>query len=320
MDKFRWAYICCGGIACTTAEELLKSDKHEIVAVWNRTRSKAEAFVERFGGRVYDSMEETICAPGVEGVYLAGTPDQHPAHIRACIAHAKPVLCEKPFAVNAEVTQALFEEAAQAGVYVSEAMWTWHNDAALKVREWVRGRLIGDVTDVRFSYGYPLIAASPHHRLRDPERIGGALLDIGIYPVRYCYELFGMPRTIHCTGRLKSSVDFGETVELDYEGFSARLDIAIDRLLGENGEITGTQGRICIDEPHAARKLRLITAERETLRFDELLYAREFSNVAEEIRSGCREGKMIPASGSIDVMRILDECRRQMGLVYPCEA
>ena len=103
MEKFRWAYLGAGGIAATTAEEIVRSGEHEIVAVWNRTRSKAEAFVEQFGGRVYDSIEEAVCAPGVEGVYLATTADRHPEHVRICVAHGKPVLCEKPFAVNARV-------------------------------------------------------------------------------------------------------------------------------------------------------------------------------------------------------------------------
>lgn len=319
MEKFRWAYIGAGGIATITAQELMKSGAHEIVAVWNRTRSKAEAFAERFGGKVCDGIEEAVRAPGVEGVYLAATADRHPEHLRICIKCGKPALCEKPFAVNADVTQALFDEAKQAGVYVSEAMWTWHNDAAHRVKDWVRSGRVGEITGAKLSYGYPLVALSPHHRLRDPERIGGALLDIGIYPVRYCYELFGMPREIRCKGKLKGGVDFSEAIELRYEGFSAQIRVAMDRFLGERAEIIGTKGKILIDQPHAAHSVRLLGEEPETLRFDELLYARQFSNVAEEIRSGCTEGRMVPAQSTIDVMRILDECRRQMSFTYPCE-
>ena len=97
MDKFCWAYIGCGGIAETTAKEILRSGQHEITAVWNRTRERAERFASRFGGMVCRTIEEAICAPKVEGVYIATTPDKHPEYIRRCIALGRPVLCEKPF-------------------------------------------------------------------------------------------------------------------------------------------------------------------------------------------------------------------------------
>ena len=319
MNKFHWAYIGCGGIAETTAKEILRSGQHEITAVWNRTRERAEKFSGRYGGTVYTTIDEAICAPSVEGVYIATTPDKHPEYIRRCIAHRRPVLCEKPFAVNAAVAKALLEEAARAGVYVSEAMWTWHNDIALCVKEWVQSGRVGEIRAVRMTYGYPLIWFSTKHRLRDPVRIGGALLDIGIYPVRYCYELFGIPKEISYQGVLKGGVDLREKLELRYEGFTARLDIAIDRMLGERAVIVGAKGVIRIPQPHAARRARLDGSYPEIVRDDSDLYTKQFSNVAEEIRAGRTEGAKVPARGTVDVMRILDECRRQMGLVYPCE-
>ena len=319
MDKFRWAYLGCGGIAETTAKEILQSGQHEIVAVWNRTRERAERFAARYGGTVYDTVDGAARAPGVEGVYIATTPDVHPEYIRRCVALGKPVLCEKPFAVNAAVTKDLLDEAARAGVYVSEAMWTWHNDIALRVREWVQSGRAGEIREVRMTYGYPLVLLSHADRLWDPARLGGALLDIGIYPVRYCYELFGTPKEINCRGVLKGGVDLREEVELRYEGFTARLRIAMDRMLGERAVIIGSKGIIRVPQPHAARRARLGGPHPETVLDDSKLYAWQFSNVAEEIRAGCTEGAKVPAQGTMDVMRILDECRRQMGLAYPCE-
>ena len=319
MDKFRWAYIGCGGIAEITAKEILRSGSHEIAAVWNRTRERAERFAGRYGGTVYSTVEDAVCAPGVEGVYIATTPDMHPEYIRRCIALGRPVLCEKPFAVNAAVTAALLDEAARAGVYVSEAMWTWHNNIALRVREWVQSGRAGEIREVRMTYGYPLLLLSHADRLRDPVRLGGALLDIGIYPVRYCYELFGMPKDIQCRGAVKGGVDLREEVELRYGGFTVRLNIAMDRMLGERAVIVGSKGTIRVPQPHAARRARLGGPRPETVLDDAKLYAKQFSNVAEEIRAGCMEGAKVPARGTVDVMRILDECRQQMGLTFPCE-
>ena len=320
-NVFSWAYLGCGGIAETTAKELLRSGRHRIAALWNRTASRAEAFAARYGGTVYGTVEEAICDPAVEGVYIATTPDRHPDLIRTCVAHRKPVLCEKPFAVNAAVSRSLLDEAKEAGVYLSEAMWTWHNPIAIGVRNWVKSGQVGEVKSVEFTYGYPLIRFAPDHRLRDPMRIGGALLDIGIYPVRYCHALFGMPKEISCRGTLQGGVDFNEEIELAYDGFRARIRVAIDRLLGERCVISGSRGRIVIPQPHGARRARLTAGNEVTLLRDRGdLYARQFTNVAEEIRQGRGEGVRVPAEGTIQVMEILDECRRQMGLVYPCEA
>lgn len=97
MSRFGWAYIGCGGIAHTTAKELIKTDDQQIVAVWNRTYEKAEEFVKKYGGTAYKTAEEAITAPGVEGVYIALTADKHAEYMRLCIRHHKPVLCEKPF-------------------------------------------------------------------------------------------------------------------------------------------------------------------------------------------------------------------------------
>lgn len=127
MNKFGWAYIGCGGIAHTTAKELVKTESQQIVAAWNRTYEKAEKFVKKYGGTAYKTAEEAITAPGVEGVYIALTADKHAEYMRLCIKHHKPMLCEKPFTVNAKEAEDIFTYAAQEGVYVSEAMWTWHN-------------------------------------------------------------------------------------------------------------------------------------------------------------------------------------------------
>ena len=139
MQKFRWAYLGCGDIAQITAKEL--SDG-EIVAVWNRTTERAREFVKKFGGIVYETAEEAITAPGVEGVYIAVTANLHADYMKLCIKHHKPVLCEKPFTVNAKQAQEIFAYAAQEGVYVSEAMWTWHNATACKVKDWITSEAV----------------------------------------------------------------------------------------------------------------------------------------------------------------------------------
>ena len=320
MKKFGWAYIGCGGIANITASELVKTPDNEIVAVWNRTASKAEAFAAKFGGTVYPTIEEAINAPGVDGVYIAVTANLHAEYTKLCIAHHKPVLCEKPFTVNAAQARDVFSYARQEGVYVSEAMWTWHNATARKVKDWIRNDAVGKIRQVNCDYSFPMVKLpiqKPRHT--SPELIGGALLDIGIYCIRYCYELFGIPKEIICNGRVVNGIDLGEHITLRYDGFDCNLRISRDEFDGEKLEIIGETGKIKVPIFHASKKAVLRGTKKELFRDKSLLFGTQFSAVAAEIRSGAKEGIAIPAQSTIECLEILDICRQQMNLVYPCE-
>lgn len=320
MKKFKWAFIGCGDIARITAKEILASGKGEIVSLWNRTPERAHAFAKVFGGTVYDTAEQAILAPEVDGVYVAVTADQHKKYMLLCIRHHKHVLCEKPFTVNAKDAQDVFDAAKREGVYVSEAMWTWHNATALQVKSWLSSDFIGPIQEVNCAYSFPMIKFSRKPRHLQAELIAGALLDIGVYCIRYCYELFGYPREIRCEGRLQNGFDLGERITLCYDGFNANLVISRDENDGEYFEITGTTGVISVPMFHMARKARLKgTGISGKFKDNTLLYGNQFANVADEIRSGASEGNRISAQSTIDCLKILDECRRQMGLVYPCE-
>lgn len=316
MGKFGWAYIGCGGIAHTTAKELIKTEDQQIVAAWNRTYEKTERFVQKYGGKAYKTAEEAITAPGVEGVYIALTADKHAEYMRLAIRHHKPVLCEKPFTINAKEAEEIFTYARQEGVYVSEAMWTWHNAVALKVKELVTGGKLGKIQSVECAYAFPMLKFSRNPRLMNPMQAGGALMDIGIYAVRYCQELFGMPKELKCEGRLSRGADLGETITMKYDGFDANIIVAFDQKVGEYFRIKGTKGSIDVPMFHMASKATL-NGETFTDKTDH--YAVEFRNVADEIRAGLTESKMIPAQSTIECMKLLDECRRQMGLQFPCE-
>jgi len=183
MKKFRWAYLGCGDIAQITAKELYDG---EIVAAWNRTPERARDFVGKYGGIAYATAEDAITAPNVDGVYIAVTANLHADYMKLCIEHHKPVLCEKPFTVNAHQAQEIFAFAVQEGVYVSEAMWTWHNATAHKVKEWIRAEAVGKIKEVNCTYSFPMIKFSKKPRHFQAELIAGALLDIVLK--------YGLPR------------------------------------------------------------------------------------------------------------------------------
>lgn len=320
MEKFGWAFLGCGGIAHITARELVKTPDNRIVSAWNRTAERADKFAKKYRCSAYATAEEAINAPGVEGVYIAVTADRHYDLMKLCIDHGKHVLCEKPFTVNAKQAKEILDYAAQKGVYVSEAMWTWHNATAHQVKQWITAQAVGPIQQVRSDYSFPMVnlpIQKPRHT--SPEMIGGALLDIGVYCIRYCYELFDMPKEIVCTGRLSGGVDLAERVTLRYDGFDCCLHIARDENDGERFEIVGEKGSISVPMFHMAQKAVLKGQKKETFRDRSLLYGTQFSKVAAEIRSGAKCGIAIPPQSTVDVMQIMDICRQQMGLVYPCE-
>lgn len=316
MGKFGWAFIGCGGIAHKTAKEMLTLGDQQIVSAWNRTQEKAEKFVQKFGGTAYQTAEEAITAPGVECVYIAVTADKHAEYMRLAIRHHKPVLCEKPFTIHAKEAEDIFAYAQQEGVYVSEAIWTWHNAVALKVKEFVSSGKLGKIQSVECAYAFPMLKFSPNPRLMNPLQAGGALMDIGIYAVRYCQELFGMPKEINCEGRLSRGADLGEKITMKYDGFDANLTVAFDQKVGEYFRIKGTKGSVDVPMFHMASKAT-VCGETFTDKSDH--YAVQFCNVAKEIRDGLKQSKYVPAEATINCMKLLDECRRQMGLQYPQE-
>lgn len=319
MKPFGWCYVGCGSIANTTAKEISKSKDNRIVAAWNRSFDKAEAFVKKYGGTAYKTFEEAVNAPEVEGVYIALTADKHAEYIKKCIRLHKPVMCEKPFTVSAAEAEEIFALAKEEGVYVTEAMWTWHNAAAQQVKAWLSAGRIGKVRDANIVYAFPMIQFSRSNRLTDPTRLGGALMEIGIYGLRYCVELFGMPNDIVCEGRVQSGVDRGEMVDLHYDSFTVHCHFALDKKVGEQATITGTDGTITVPMFHMAKSAQVTGTFQDAIKASDMLYEREFSNVASEIRAGFRESQIIRAQNVVDCLHLMDECRKQMELVYPCE-
>lgn len=311
---FGWAFLGCGSIAGQVADELILEEGQKLVSCWNRSKERAEKFAEKYGCRTYLTPEEAIRAEGVDAVYIAVTADKHLDYIRLCLEAGVPVLCEKPFTVNLKEAEEAFALAKEKGVYLCEAMWTWFNSPALTVKSWLEK--IGPVKKVTAKYCVPI---SGNPRLVDPVRLGGALVDIGVYPIRYAYELFGYPKAISCKGRVEDGVDHEEEITLTYDGFTAELSVNMDEWKGEEFCVEGEKGSIRVPFFHCAEEAFLSGEEEVHFEDKSKKYGVELRRVSEEIAAGMKESALCPPEHTLDVMRILDECRRQMGLVYPSE-
>ncbi len=318
MEKFRWVYIGSGNIAGSTARDITKGN-HAITAVYSRNFKKAEEFANKYGASVFDDFEKAVGRDDVDGVYIATPHTSHVEYAVRAMELGKPVLCEKPVGVSVSDVDVLINTARKTNVYFCEAMWTWFSDVALKVKEWVKNGEIGNIKDVVINYMFPGIMMPKTSRVLTPETAGGALLDIGIYPITYCYNLFGYPDKITCSGKLKDGIDISETVILDYNSFKCTLNMSLCSLK-ENCIIRGSKGEISLPVFfHMASKAVMKNEKDKQVFKGKTDYLTEFTRAAEEIRQGETESSYIPFEATRDCMRIMDECRKQMNLVYPFE-
>ena len=316
-EAFKWAFIGTGTLAKKVIKEISATGRHSVVSAYSRNRERLEAFCAPYGSYASTSVEDAVLGREVDGVYISVTNESHYEICRKVLELGKPVLLEKPFTVKASETEELQALARSKGLYLSEAMWTWYSDVPNKVLNLVKAGRLGKIKDVYLSYSRYSIDYAP--RVSDPLLGGGALLDIGIYPITYCYRLFGFPKGIHCSGDIVKGADYSDDIVLDYDGFKVKMDVSIVGTKGEVMVIEGSNGILMnVDYHYGLPAAFKIGSDIEVIE-GEKGYTKEFDAVASEIREGLSESRFIPMSSTLDCMRILDECRRQMNLVYPFE-
>ncbi len=317
---FNWCFIGTGQIARKVAKQLVTNPGHTIVSVFNRTKAKAEKFAKIYNSTVYESALEAINDPRVDGVYIATTNETHFSFCKLCLENHKPVLCEKPITGNAEELKELIKLSKENNTFLKEAMWTWFNPVANKVKQWIKEERIGKILSVDCIFNMPIFGYNKAKgRYINPSRYGGALLDLGVYSVRYVYELFGKPKAITSKGKLYNGIDLFNDSMFEYDGFKAHVSSQINALVGEHCIIKGEKGTIKVPLFHMASKAVLKTNEgKEVFRDRNKKFATQFRVVAEYIK-GEQPNTLVSLDSSLDVMELMDEIRRQIGVIFPCD-
>ncbi len=316
---FNWCFVGTGTLAKYVAEEITASGRHRISSVFSRRFEAAEAFAEAYGAAAY--QDAAAAMKNADAVYVVTPHPSHAQYVRQAIDLGKPVLCEKPFTVKAAETKELFHLAKEKQVYIVEGMWTWFAPAALKVKAWLDSGALGDIEQVITQMRVNVVNYAP--RLTDPMLAGGAILDSGVYPITYLYRLFGKPVKVRCIGEIENGVDLSDTIDLTFEnGQTHRIALSIHDQAGEESiRIIGTKAEIFADRFHYADRADLTARDGSLIeRFEgKTTLLNEFDLVAGEIREGKRESAYVPPQATMDVMEIMDECRKQIGLIYPFE-
>lgn len=328
VRPIRWGVLATGGIAARFTEALLSLPDAEVVAVGSRSLDAAKRFAGRYGiERAHGSWAELAADEGIDVVYVA-TP--HAAHRQAaglCLEAGRAVLCEKAFTLDAREAGELVGLARDRGLFLMEAMWTYCNPLIRRLAELVADGAIGGIRQVTAHFGFAG-DFPPEHRMRDPRQGGGALLDLGVYPVSLAHLLLGEPATVQAHARLTpEGVDEHTGMLLGWEGgASATLSCSFTAETGAPATIAGTAGRIEIAddffqadaftvhrpgrEPLTVRLTDVCgDAERGTMRH-------EAAEVMRALRAGETESPLVPLDGTLAVMRTLDAVRERIGVRY----
>ncbi|WP_077960161.1 Gfo/Idh/MocA family protein [Ensifer adhaerens] len=249
-DKVRWGIAGTGTIADSFAADLRFATNAELVAVSSRSADTAGTFAARFGGiRSYQGIQALADAGDIDAIYIASPNALHREHAERVLSAGKAVLVEKPLTTTSADARALANAAAASGAFAMEALWTCFLPAISGVRALLIAGTLGAIRHVRAELAYekPFDAGS---RFFDPALGGGSLLDLGIYPIALCLNLFGQPRSVD--GAWKSAptgVDSSAKIRLAYDGFDAQLGCGFDRDGHNRFIIEGERGTLAIDAP-----------------------------------------------------------------------
>ncbi|MQY10396.1 scyllo-inositol 2-dehydrogenase (NADP(+)) IolU [Streptomyces sp. RB5] len=328
-ETIRWGILATGWIADQFARDLARTDGAEAVAVGSRTEEGAAGFAGRHGiARAHGSWAELAADPGVDIVYVATPHSAHHEATAACLAAGKAVLCEKPLTLNAGQARDLVDRARDGGRFLMEAMWMFTNPAVRRALELVKDGAIGDVRQVQADFGFAAGPLHPGHRLRDPRQGGGALLDLGVYPVSLAHLFLGAPDTVQANASLTpEGVDATTGILLGHEnGAVAALTCSIESLSPCVAVIGGTEGTITLGTPFAAGGfyrpdgLTLHRGDAEPERidvpFEGLGYVHEIEEAGRCLRAGLLESPLVPWQSTLDVLTTLDTVRDRIGVHY----
>ena len=351
MKKTRFGIVGTGRISDWVLKGAVLEPRFEAAAVCSRSQESGKRFAEAHNiGKVYTDIDEMASDPEIDAIYIGTPNDTHHDIAIKCLRHHKHVLCEKPMASNAREVKEMIDAAKANGVMLMEAMISTlcPNFVAARKRLAEMGAVRHYFASFcQYSSKYDLVKriiagedASPVPSSFNPDCCGGALMDIGIYPIYPMASLFGRPKGIKASvttcevpvaGQLQK-VDLQGSVVFEYEGMSASViysKIAVSRLCTE---ISCDGGILSLDQVHICRHAEMTRrgaptsgrasgpqAENISVPVDADEYLCEFREFIDVLESGRLESSVNSLETSLVTAEILDEIRRQAGVVFPAD-
>ena len=322
----RWGILGTGAIAAAFAIALRQVTDATLFAVGSRSQTSADDFAQTHDvGRAFASYAELAADPDVDVVYIASPHTAHFEHTMLCLGAGKHVLCEKPFALNSTQTEQMVALAQHNGLFLMEAMWMRFIPLIIELRRRIEASEIGQVRMIQADFGFRA-PRNPHSRLFNPELAGGALLDLGIYPLAFSALLLGTPTEITSLANIGTTgVDEQSAYVLKHEGGELSvLASALRTQTSMSAWVYGTDGRIHLPKQFwRAKEMVLYRNEMEPesiqLPYTGNGYQFEAQEVVDCLRAGKTESEIMPLRDSESLMGTMDTIRRQWGLTYPNE-
>lgn len=327
MTGLRWGILATGGIAHAFASDL-RTAGLTLTAVGSRSAESGERFAREFDvPRVHSSYVDLVSDPDVDIVYVSTPHPMHADNAILALENGKHVLVEKPFTLNGAEAARVQDVARRTGLLAMEAMWTRYLPHMLRVRELVQEGALGDIRALTADHTQK-ISTDPAHRLNDIALGGGALLDLGIYPVSFAWDILGAPTSVTAAANLGATgVDDEVATIFTHERGAVSTSLSASHAAGPNtASIIGTEARIDIDRVwYTPTSFRLVSPDgtvRESFESDIEGRGMQFQALAAEryVASGANDSDILPLSETVAIMDTLDEVRQQIGLRYPGEA
>lgn len=322
----RFGLIGTGVISNKFASDMQYVTNGIVTAVASRDISKANDFAKQYNvDEAYGDYMQMVVSPNVDVVYIGSPHSEHYLHTMAALKAGKHVLCEKPMAMNLAQTTEMVKLAREKNLFFMEALWTRFLPAFRRIEELVADRLIGNIhlahVDFCFNGGY-----NPEHRLYNPNLGGGALLDLGIYTSFFLTFFFGKPEKISAYAKLdENQVDLATNAILAYP--NGKLATFCCSLIAHSfieAQLIGEKGRIMLAEPFFRSK-KVIYADAQNHTSTEIFdfpgfgYQFETQEVVNCVMNGKTESELMPLSMSLDLAELLEDIRKQSGIIYPFE-
>ena len=322
----RWGVIGTGGIARSFVGDCTAAGV-EFVAVGSRTRASADAFAAEFDiPRAHGSYADLVADPDVDAVYVATPHSRHAEDALLAIDAGKHVLVEKAFTITAEQARRVVDAARREDVAVMEAMWTRFLPQMTMIRELIAEGRIGRPRFVEATH-HQALPTDPHHRLRDPELGGGAILDLGVYPMSFVVDVLGVPTDVVAAGTLSAEgVDTQMGIVTTHDGGAqSMVHFSLDVRSPNTASIIGDDGRIDIDATWYTPTTWRVR-DRDGAVVEEYDSREELTGYAHEVRafeamiaSGDHEGGAMDPEQTVAIMAVMDEARRQVGVRYAAD-
>lgn len=325
LGKFNIGIMGTGNIAAVMAKTVNQMKGVRLYAVASREKVKAEVFAGKYScKKAYGSYEELVNDSKVDLVYIATPHSEHFENAKLCIEHQKPVLCEKAFTANAKQAEELLALAKEKQVFITEAIWTRYLPMLTTIREVLGSGVIGELRTLTANLGYVIDGVE---RLLNPALAGGALLDVGVYTLNFALMIFGcdIEKVHSCCSYTETGVDRQNTVTLSYrDGKYAVLNSSLESLSDRRGTIYGTKGFAVVENINNFESISVY--DNSYKKVAEYKRPKQISGYEYEVEACIRsirgheiECAEMPHGEILRVMRLMDDLRREWGIVYPFE-